>query len=182
MDAQDSTAPWWRAYSEHPPTIYDSVRAPLHEAFARAVEAFSKIERPYGLCVQSIVERVARAAVRDWAQHGYLTGETIDSLRWLLTTGTFGANLSEPSRALVLAALEIVRFDCSEAYALELLEPLLHSKAAQAQIRVDVAQPARPSLGLGCSDAIPTSWTRRDAKDAALDAFDRLGQQTTRGG
>lgn len=123
--------------------------APLHEAFSRAVETFSKIERPHGLGVQSVVERVARDAVRDWAQRGYLTGETIDWLRWLL-----GASLGFPARTLLLAALEIAKTDCSEAYALELLEPLLHSRTAQEQIRVDTTPVMRPDLGLGCNDSV----------------------------
>lgn len=109
-------APWWRAYSDLPPQVYDSVRAPLHEEYARAAKAYSLRDRPHGLGVPSVVEIHTTAAVLGWATLGYLPYETIDALRWLL-----GANIGGRSRALVLAALEIAKPQCDERLALSLL-------------------------------------------------------------
>jgi len=108
-----SAAPWWREYSDHAPRTYDSVRAPLHGEFARVAKAFS--ER-CGLGTRSVLETATLRAVKDWATLGYLTGDTIEDLRWLL-----GHLVVESSRALVGAALEIAKPDCNATYARDLL-------------------------------------------------------------
>lgn len=118
---EPADAPWWREYSEHPPRVYDSVRAPLHEAFARAAKAYSARVVACALGEIAAVEAM-RAAVRDWAELGYLTGATIDSLRRLLSPRrTPLPELSGRGVALALAALEISRTDCNATCAREWL-------------------------------------------------------------
>ncbi len=91
----------------------------LHDAFAHAVEAYSGRARWSGSGpVTAIIERHLAFAVRDWAERGFLSAETIDSLNWLLSQqwASMGRGYS-----LVLAALEIARAGCDEARVRELL-------------------------------------------------------------